>query len=311
LILSASGIIKYISFVEGVGDMLDPKILTFIHVAELKSLTRASELLNLTQPAVTQHIKLLEGQYGVKLIRRKGRQTDLTEEGEVLYKYAVDFEAKASLLERKLKNESALVRKYHIGATLTIGEFVLPVLLGEHKKLHKNIDIIMQVHNTEEITKKLSNGAIDFGVVEGPFDRNRFLFKKLRDDELVLAVSPENKLACKSGVKMDELLNGSLILRERGSGTREIFENKLTELDYNLSDLKVYMEIGSIGAIKSLVEANLGYTVISRTAINRELQAGSLVAVPIDGIKIMREFNLIYSKDSPVEFINSFINFLS
>lgn len=71
------------------------------------------------------------------------------------------------------------------------------------------------------------------------------------------------------------------------------------------------MEIGSIGAIKSLVEANLGYTVISRTAVNRELQAGSLVAVPIDGIKIMREFNLIYSKDSPVEFINSFIIFLS
>ena len=71
------------------------------------------------------------------------------------------------------------------------------------------------------------------------------------------------------------------------------------------------MEIGSIGAIKSLVEANLGYTVISRTAVNRELQAGTLVAVPIDGIKIMREFNFVYMKDSPVEFINSFINFLS
>lgn len=192
--------------------MLDPKILTFIHVAELKSLTRTSELLNLTQPAVTQHIKLLEEHYDVKLIRRKGRQTYLTEEGEILYKYAIDFEAKASLLERKLKNESALVRKYHIGATLTIGEFVLPVLLGEHKKIHKNIDIIMQVHNTEEITKKLSNGEIDFGIVEGPFDRNRFLFKKLRDDELVLAVSPENDLACKSSAEMDALINGNLVV---------------------------------------------------------------------------------------------------
>ena len=200
--------------------MIDPKILTFIHVAGLKSLTRASELLNLTQPAVTQHIKLLEEHYGVKLMRRKGRQTYLTEEGEILYKYAVDFEAKASLLERKLRNKSALVRKYHIGATLTIGEFVLPVLLGEHKKLYKNIDIIMQVHNTEEITNKLSNGEIDLGVVEGPFDANRFLFKKLSDDELVLAVSPESNLACKPSVEMDEIINGSLILRERGSGTR-------------------------------------------------------------------------------------------
>ncbi len=284
--------------------MLDPRLHTFIQVAKSKNLTRAAERLNLTQPAVTQHIKLLEEHYGIKLIDTRGRQTTLTEAGKLLYQYALDAEAKEAVFERKLRNHAALVKQYRIGATLTIGEYVLPAILGVHKRLRPTVDLVMQVHNTEGIIKKLRDGEIDFGIVEGPFDKSQYLHQKVGDDELVLAVPPESGFARREAVGMAEVLGGNLILREKGSGTRDVFEDKLAELGYNPSELNVYMEIGSIGAIKSLVEAGLGYTIISRAAISREVIAGSLVIAPLEGIRIMREFTAIYLKDGPREMID-------
>lgn len=291
--------------------MMDSKLTTFINVAKLKSYTRAAELLNLTQPAVTQHIKQLEEYYDVKLIKKKGRQISLTEEGELLFKNAKEFEANSLLLEIKLRNKSAVIKRYNIGATLTIGEFVLPNLLGKYKSLHKNIDVIMHVHNLEEVLKRMSSGELDLGIVEGPFDKSRFNYKKLKDDELVLVVSPQNSMFKKEKVEISEIINdGRLILREKGSGTRMIFENKLQELGYSLSDLKIYMEVGSIGAIKSLVEANLGYTVISKEAVKREVEAGTLAIIPIKGVRIMRELNFVFLDHSPEDFTEDFMSFL-
>lgn len=291
--------------------MIDAKLITFINVVQLKNFTRAAEVLNLTQPAVTQHIKLLEEYYGVNLIKKKGRQFFLTEEGEILFQYAKELKVSAALIERKLRNQSAVAKQYVIGATLTIGEFVLPPLLGEYKKLHENIDIIMQVSNMNGITNKLMNGEIDLAIVEGPFDRSKFKYKKFKDDELVLVVSSESDFAKRLSIGLDEIINGHLILREKGSSTRAVFENKLTEKGYNLAELKTYMEIGSIGAIKSLVKANLGYTIISKIAIKQEVENGILHIIPIDGVKIMREFNFLYVNHSPEDFIDSFICFLT
>lgn len=291
--------------------MIDSKLTTFINAARLKNYTRTAELLNLTQPAVTQHIKQLEEHYGVKLIKKKGRQISLTEEGELLLEYANAFEASSLLLERKIKNKSAVIKRYNIGATLTIGEFVLPGLLGEHKRQNENIDILMQVNNLSEILKKLENGQLDFALVEGPFDKTKFKYSRLQEDELVLAVSPKSSLACRTEVEPEEIVkSGKLIMREEGSGTRIIFENKLLELGFELSELKIYMEIGSIGAIKSLVRADLGYTIISKEAVKEEAETRILKIVPLKGTKIMREFNFVYLDNSQKDFLESFMSFL-
>lgn len=292
--------------------MMDSKLITFINVARLKSYTRTAELLNLTQPAVTQHIKQLEEYYEVKLIRKKGRQIFLTEEGELLLKSAKEFQANSLMVKRKLKNTSAVIKKYNLGATLTIGEFILPELLGRHKIQHKNIDIIMHVHNMEDVLKGTVNGEFDLGIVEGPFDKNKFSYKKMRDDELVLVVSPQSDMFKRKAVEMDEIVNGGrLILREKGSGTRMIFENKLLELGYDLGEMNIYMEMGSLGAIKSLVEENLGYTIISRNAVAREVEAGTLAIVPIKNATIMRELNFIYLEQGPAHFIENFMKFVA
>ncbi len=293
-------------------NMFDSKLLTFISVARLRNYTRTAEILNMTQPAVTQHIKQLEEYYCVQLIKKKGRQIILTEEGEMLLKYAKELEANSLKFQRALINKSAVVKRYDIGATLTIGEFVLPGLLGEHKRLYENIDIILHVYNLEEIIKRLSFGQFDVGIVEGPFDKTRFKYKKLKDDELVLAVSPLSELARNGEVELADIITGGkLIMREKGSGTRIIFENRLLELGISLEEVKVYMEVGSIGAIKSLVGADLGYTVISREAVRQETEAGTLKIIPIKGVKIIREFNIIYQDDVQNDFIREFIEFLT
>lgn len=291
--------------------MIDSKLTTFINVAKLKSYTKAAERLNLTQPAVTQHIKQLEKYYEVKLIKKNGRQISLTEEGELLLASAKEFEASSLLLEKKLRNKSSVVKRYNIGATLTIGEFTLPEILGEYKRIYSNTDVIMHVHNSEEVFKRMSSGEFELGIVEGPFDKSRFNYKKLKDDELVLVAASISSIAKRQKAEIGDLVRGGkLILREKGSGTRMIFENKLQELGYDLCEMKIFMEVGSIGAIKSLVEANLGYTVISKEAVKREVDSGALAVIPIQNIRIKREFNFVYLDHGPHDFIQNFMDFV-
>jgi len=289
--------------------MIDQRLITFISAAEIGSFTRAAEALNLTQPAVSQHIKFLEEYYGVNLFKKQGRDITLTEEGKLLYKYCKEIEKLHREAENKLKNSGTIVKSYNLGATMTIGAYVLPHVLGKYKEEHKNIDIILQVNNTEEITEKLLNRKIDLALVEGPFNKDRFNHVKMKDDELVLAVSPNHEFSEKNQVTIEDIIKGKLILREKGSGTRKIFENKLEDLGFNIDEMRVYMEIGDISAIKSLVEANLGYTIISKESIKREIDKGTICQIPIKNIRIFREFNFIYLNNWEEEFIGSFIEF--
>lgn len=289
--------------------MIDSKLITFITLGKTKNFTKAAEILNLTQPAVSQHIKALEGYYEVNLIQKYGKQMKLTEEGELLYKYAVEIESKSKIIKSVLKNKSSIIKKYNMGATLTIGGYVLPEILGNYKKIHENVDIILQVYNTELILEKFIKGELDIAMVEGPFDKNKINHTKFKEDELVLAVSPNHNFANRKEVTIDEVLNGNLILREKGSGTRQIFENKLLQQGYCLSKENIHMEIGDINAIISLIEADLGYSIISKEALKIQIQLKRIIAVPIKEFKILREFNFIYNKDSSKEFIESFINF--
>lgn len=289
--------------------LIDIRLLTFITVAKTKSYTKSAEILNITQPAVSQHVRFLEEEYGVHLIKKYGRGFDLTEEGLTLFRYAEEIEALYRALEMKLKNKSGIIKTYNVGASMTIGGYVLPYILVKYKKIYENINMLLQVNNTEEILEKLLIGKLDFALVEGSFDKNKFMFKKLTDDELILAVSPEHDFAKRTEISIDEILSGNLILREKGSGTRKIFEDKLIDLQYKLNDLNTYMEIGSISAIKSLIEANLGYSIISRETIKKELRQGNIRAVYIKDLHIFREFNFVYINKELEEFIEEFLRF--
>lgn len=294
--------------------MLDNKLITFLTVYKVKNYTKAARILNITQPAVSQHIKSLEEYYGVNFIKKVGRNITLTEEGIEFYKYAKELEQKEKSFNRKLKNKFSIEKKYNVGATLTIGGYVLPKVLGKYKEKYSNIDIILTVNNTKEILRKLLREEIELGIVEGPFDKNKFKYKKIKEDELVLAFSPEQDFAKRDYVEIDEIVNGKLILREEGSGTRKYFEKEIINEGYSPNDLNIYMEVGSIDAIKALVEANLGYTIISKEAIKRECDLGVIKTLPIKNKKLepvcfYREFNFVYIENSISDSLNDFIEF--
>jgi DNA-binding transcriptional LysR family regulator len=289
--------------------MMDVRLQTFIALAQIKSFTKASEILNITQPAVSQHIKFLEEYYGVDFIKKTGKTIKLTEEGKILYKYAKQLESINRSLEADLKNKNNINKTYKVGASMTIGEYVIPFILADYKNSFSNIDILLQVNNTEEIIDKLLNRKIDLALIEGNFDKDKFKYIKYKDDELVLVVSNKHEFLKSKYVKIDDILKGQLILRERGSGTRETFENKVLEMGYNLDNYRPYMELGSISAIKSLVEANLGYSVISKETVKKELELDKVKIVKIKGVKILREFNFVYLADSDADFIKHFITF--
>lgn len=289
--------------------MVDIKLITFITVAKTKNFTKAANILNITQPAISQHIKALENYYGVKVLCKKGRNMELTEEGLLLYKYAKKIDRLSKLVENQLKNKMSIVKKYNIGATLTIGGYVLPKIIGDYRKENENIDILLHVNNTEKIIEKLYNGTIDFGIIEGPFNKTKINYNRFKYDQLVLAVSSKHKFANRKSVNIEEVLEDKLILREHGSGTRQVFENHLLKSGYSLDDIDIYMEIGNITALISLVKSNLGVTIISKEAIKSSIESGSIKSVDIEDFDIIREFNFIYLDDVCGDFRDDFIGF--
>jgi len=289
--------------------MLDHRLATFLAVAKTQNYTKAAEILNLTQPAVSQQIKYIEDYYGVQVFRKKGRNNELTPEGQILYRYVLDIAQHFAFLDRDIKNKSAIIKKYHLGATLTIGEYVLPKILGQYKNEYNAIDLILQVNNTALIKEHVLSGELDLGLVEGSFDRERFYFQKFKEDELILVAAPFSELGQREQIELKDLPKERLILREKGSGTREAFETKLVELGYDVNAFNIYMDIGSLTAIKSLVISGLGCTVISREAVRNEIKSKEMKRIKIKGVKLTRTFNFIYTKDGPQEFIQSFIGF--
>ena len=289
--------------------MIDIKLKTFITVAKTKNYTKAAGIINITQPAISQHIKFLEDYYNVALFYQKNRQMELTEEGKILLKYAVEMDRLSKIVKARLDNKSGIIKKYSLGATLTIGGYVLPEIIGEYKKENENLDIILRVENTETIINKLYAGEIDLGVIEGLFDKTKVGHIKLKDDELVLAVSKDHPFARKRSVDLEELLADRLILREKGSGTRMVFEDYLHKAGYGLDEKNIYMEIGDITAIVSLVESNLGCTVISREVLKGPLHDKSIRIIPIKNFRIIREFNFIFLAGNDDCYRNNFIKF--
>ncbi|MBU5485137.1 LysR family transcriptional regulator [Clostridium sp. MSJ-11] len=289
--------------------MLDFRIISFIVVGKVGNITKAANILNITQPAVSQHLKWLEEYYNVKLFIKKNKKMMLTEEGKYLFDNAIKMESMSKNIKYELKNRRSIIKKYRIGATLTIGGYVLPNIIGEYKKIYNNIDIIMKVENTETVVKLLHGGEIDLGIVEGAFNKSNLKYKKFREDELALIVSPEHEFADMKEVSIEQVLNNKLILREKGSGTRQAFQDYVIEAGLEEHDINPYMEIGNITAILSLVKSNLGCTILSRESVKDDEKRGLLKIVPIKKFHMTREFNFIYIDNFNEEFVDHFLKF--
>ncbi|RII33059.1 LysR family transcriptional regulator [Clostridium chromiireducens] len=280
--------------------MLDFRIDTFLTVCEYMNFTKAAEILCITQPAVSQHIKYLEKAYESKLFEYEGKKIKLTKSGEILYQTAITMKHDEKFLKEKIDEEKLGVKNLKFGATLTIGEFILPLKLHNYLNKNNNMNINMVVGNTKELLKKLEHGEIDFALVEGYFIKSEYDYVIYSKERYICVAGKDYKFKEQPKV-LEDLLRETLIVREKGSGTRDIFERNLEEQNLTIKDFNKVIEIGNINTIKSLVKNNNGITAIYEAAVKEELEDGSLQKVEIEDLQRKHCFYFIWRKNSAFE----------
>lgn len=276
----------------------DFRLRSLLAVARKGSVTAAAAEVGLTQPAVSRQLDELEAEYGAVLFERRGRNLVPTGAGRTLMDWAVRLEALYRDTRRAVTESSGRLA-LHIGATLTVAEYFLPPVLASFHEAEPGAEIGLVVANTAEIVRQLRSGELGLAVVEGPFDAEGLEASTLAEDNLV-AIGPgkgDGRLDRK--LSLQDLLGLPLILREEGSGTRAVFEGWLLAMGQDPDRLKPTMEIGSLGTIKALVAGGLGYSVISRRAVDRELGAGGLGLLEVEGFPIPRELRLVARPGDP------------
>lgn len=280
--------------------MLDYRILTFLKLCETMNYRITAEELNMTQPAVTQHIHYLEEEYKCKLFIYNRKKLEKTNQAILLEEYARSAYYNEIYLKRKIKSENKI--KINIGATKTIGEFVI----GEKiKKLVKNekYDISLTIDNTESLIKLMELNKLDFILVEGIFNKDKYGYKLYKKDEFIGICNKSHKFNGKS-IKFEELFDEDIIIREEGSGTRGIFEQFLSENSFSLEFFKKKIIINNFNLIKELVSSDCGVSFVYNSVINKNDNIGKFYFKN----KIEREFNYLYLKNTAAKELVDFFD---
>ncbi len=293
--------------------MEDHKLKVFCTVAETKSFSKTSEIIHLTQPAVSLQIQALEEIFETKLFDRSSSTVTLTPAGEILYKYAKEILALYATAEKVIGKLIGLVKgSITIGAGSNIGNYLLPSVITEFKKTHPKIKIHLQVGNTKRVIELLNSGNIDLGLVEGDVVRQKMIVKKLISDELLVIVSPNHPWAKKKEVSISDLTEEPFIFREAGSGTRQMIEKFLARHGVTPHDMRISVILGSTEAIKDAVESGLGVSIISRWAARKESKYGILRLLSLREEKMVRDFSLVINKNSvSSNALDEFLTFLN
>lgn len=277
--------------------MLDFRVHTFLTVCKYMNFTRAAEELSVTQPAVSQHIRYLEDFYGIKLFDYKNKKISLTEAGRLFHEVATTMLHDDIHLQGRLKELQGRKASLTFGVTLTVGEFVMPKPLARFLELFPQINVKMTVANTQELLKKLNSGELDFALVEGFFAKKEY-DSIVYSAENYIAVCGKDYLPQKELVRIEDTFSERLIIREAGSGTREIFERYLESRNFQLEDYENIAEISNISAIKSLTAEGCGITFLYEQAVRDELQQGKLIRIPLEDFQVTHDFTFIWRRGS-------------
>ena len=273
--------------------MLDYRIYTFLAVCRNMSFTKAADELSITQPAVSQHIKYLEDMYNTRLFSFNGKKMSITNEGKVLLNAATTMLHDSIHLRETLSAITGEKKKLSFGATLTVGEYIVPYHMDKIIEKFGAEDINIKIANTNELLEDINSGSVDFALVEGYFEKSEY-------DYLTYSSEPYIAVA---GVKLpeqsiEELLNYRIIVREEGSGTRAIFENVLSAHNLKVDDFAGKLEINNIGAIKSLVAKGTGISFIYKRAVEKELKDNSIFEIKIKDFSVNYNFTFVWRKNS-------------
>lgn len=271
------------------------QLATFQVVAKHCSYVRAAEELHFSQPAVSAQIRQLEQSLGVKLFDQIGRKTHLTQAGEELYSFSQKI---FSVIDDTLDTLDALRSPHYgrlsVGADTTVGSYVIPGWLGKFHQIYPEVDISLEVLNRAALIDALVNNRIDLAVIGSVPDDIPVVIEPFARNELVLIASSSHRLAGLSEIPLTELAKEHFLLREVGSGTRAALENVFHDAAL---PLLISMQVGNNSAIKQGVAAGLGVALISRVALDMELETNRLVILDVEGFPIIRQWRIVHLKE--------------
>jgi DNA-binding transcriptional LysR family regulator len=284
----------------------------FLAVAANLSFSKAAQVLFITQPAVSKHVKILEDQYKVPLFERKGASILLTPAGKMLYDHLV----KASEIQRRieydlstLSNVSQASGHLRLGASTTIALYILPSILSSFQREFSNIGVQLVNRNSEYILNALLSHEVDLGIIEVENKLTTVSYQHFMSDEVIPVCSSKSPLAGTS-LTIEQLTKTPLALRERGSGTLDALLKALSEHGVKSSDLNIKIRLGGTEALKNFLRADQCLGFMPKPSIVRELAEGELVEVPVKGLHIKRDFFFIRRKGTDDDGLTSnFIQF--
>ncbi|MDG1074036.1 MAG: LysR family transcriptional regulator [Methylophilaceae bacterium] len=264
----------------------------FVAVSRTESVSRAAELLHLSQSATSTALGEFERQFNLQLFDRVGKSLSINETGRQLLPRAVELLDRAKEIEAQLLGHAGF-GEMHIGATLTVGNYLATLLVAKFLQEHPESRIQLQVHNTKIIVQQIANYELDLGLIEGDCHHPDIEVQPWIADELVIFSAPDHPLAKQKNISIEMLLNETWILREKGSGTRETFDRAFQN---HHALLNIRLELEHTEAIKRAVESGLGVGCISRLALKDAFRRGSLVPLDTLDIKLNRYFYFLWHK---------------
>ena len=277
--------------------MADRRLRVFHAVAKHLSFTRAAEALFMTQPAVTFQVRQLEEHFGTRLFDRAQGRIALTPAGVVAFEYAERILALSLELDARVKDMSGReAGPLLVGASTTLAEFLLPRVLGEFKALHPAVVPRLFVANSETVQERVAERSLDLGFIEGDSHLPTLATDKCCDDELRVVCAPSHALAKSGRVEPRALAAHGYIGREPGSGTREVVDHYLEKAGLAPDALDLVMEAGSPEALKGLVATGIGFAIMSRATVAKEVRLGELVEVALDP-PLVRQLVVVYPRE--------------
>lgn len=280
--------------------MIDAKIITFIKLCELNNFTLTAKALNLTQPAVSAHIKSLESELNTKLFIRNNNDLILTRSGEILLKYSKRILSLYDTLKTRLEDEKKHTKTLTIGISHTSESNVIAEVLAVYCSKNKGTKIKIISDSIKNLYDKLSSYSLDLAIVEGQIPSNKFSSILLDTDSLVVVLAKDHPLAKKSILNINELKNENLILRSTQSQTRSLLQSALESINLSINDFNIILELDNIGTIKDLVLKNRGISILPKSVCYHEYKNNTLAIKPIASLNMIRPINMV--------FLNDFVN---